>query len=76
MKTFKNPEYQIRKAHEDAINSLIPIAEIEADRKIKRLKSPFRSMKGKDESVFNYSYWTQYFHQAMNRMTKEEGLRC
>lgn len=61
--------------HQKEIDKFIPLAEAEATRKVTKLAQKTKSVKGKDGKPFNYCFWTEFFHKAMNRMTSAAGLR-
>jgi hypothetical protein len=57
------------------INALIPAAEKEATEKVKLKKKVSEERPGVDGKPFNWCFWTEYYHVAMNRMAIEKGLR-
>ena len=77
--------------YEAAINRLIPIAEEETIKKLLKLQPEWKkdlyyknfrasldithSVIGVDEKPAIYSCFTEIFHQTMNRLAREEGLR-
>lgn len=63
------------KPYEGKINSLIPKAVKEANRKIKDLEEPTVIRRGKDDSQYVHHFWSEFFHQAMNRLAFEAGFR-
>lgn len=64
-----DPNYELR------INSLIPLAEKEAKEKVEKLGVKTKSVAGKNGEIFEYDYWTEFFHEAMNRLSIEAKLR-
>ena len=61
--------------YEKSINALIPAAEKEARMKVTILGKETEERPGVDDKPFNWDFWTEYFHAAMNRMAIEAGLR-
>ena len=61
---------------EEKINALIPAAEKEADKKVAKLGKESEVCQGMDGKPFNWSFWTQFYHAAMNRMAIKDGIRC
>jgi hypothetical protein len=57
------------------INELILIAEKEAKAKVASLGKAFEIRPGKDKKPWKYDFFTQFFHEAMDRMTIEAGIR-
>ena len=60
--------------HEKLINDQIPRAEKEATEKAEKLPE-YEVRKGVDGKKMNWHFWTEYYHQAMNRMAKQRRLR-
>jgi len=60
--------------HEQYINSLIPYAELDADKAVKG-KPRMEKRRGKHGVWYNHCHWTTAFHAAMNKLTRERGLR-
>ena len=69
---MKKPYYD--KAHEAAIDALIPEAEETANLMVE-LGKAWTPRKGPDGKIFRYDYFTREFHNAMNRLASEKGLR-
>jgi hypothetical protein len=63
------------KNHIDSINALIPKADAEARRKVLRTGRVNEKRVGVDGISCSWDFFTEYFHEAMNRMTAQEGLR-
>jgi hypothetical protein len=63
-------------AHETAVNNCIPKAERMANAKLELADDHYVELVGKDGNAFNYCMWTEYFHEAMNMLTKRAGIRC
>lgn len=63
--------------HEQEINELIPTAEYIATLRMRDHKQKYEVCKSPhvDHDTFRYCIWTEYFHAAMNQLTKKEGLR-
>jgi hypothetical protein len=57
------------------INALISFAEREAIAKVKRLGKKNELRPGKDGNDFRWDFQSEYFHDAINRMAREQGLR-
>ena len=60
--------------HEKKINKFIEKAEGLADKKLKESKDHYVLRKGKNEP-YNHCLWSQYFHEAMDKLTVKAGLR-
>ena len=58
-----------------SIDNLIPIAKKEATRKVAILGKETEIRSGADGKSFNWDFWTEFFHAAMNRMAIEKGFR-
>jgi len=62
-----------------AINKLIPSAAKEADKKLRAHKltggADAEERAGAKGSTYRHVFWNQFYHQAMNRLAKERGLR-
>lgn len=56
------------------INRLIPLARKEAKRKVRENGREYELREHKGEP-YHHDFWTEYFHEAMDRLTKEQGLR-
>ena len=61
--------------HIKSVNGLIITAMLQASKKQKQTRKTFKSVPGVDKRHFRWCYWTQYFHEAMAKLTKEAGLR-
>jgi hypothetical protein len=61
--------------YEKSIDALIPAAEKEATKKVAILGKETEVRPGVDEKSFNWDFWTEFFHAAMNRMAIKAGLR-
>jgi hypothetical protein len=61
--------------HVSNINNFIYKAEQEADKKIEETGVLYVTKPGVDGVDFKWCMWTEHFHSAMNRMTRESGLR-
>lgn len=57
------------------INSLIPRAEKMARKKVDRTGKGYESRIGVDGREYRHCFWSQYFHEAMNKLTKQHGVR-
>jgi hypothetical protein len=60
--------------HEEFVNSFIPVAEKRAIMRVKELDSPTELRNGED-GPWMYDFFTLFFHQEMDAILKEEGLR-
>ena len=67
---MKPDENYIRK-----VDELIPLAEKAANDRIKGRKK-MAVVAGVDGMPYKWDYWTQYFHEEMNRLADERRLRC
>lgn len=55
--------------HEDKINAFIPLAEEIANQRVKALKKVSEKRPhGADGGKFTWDYFTQFFHEEMNRL--------
>ena len=70
--------------HTKTIDTLIPQAELEATKMVADLGEDYETRKrviGKNKSgedaftKYKHCFFTEFFHEAMNRLTKERGLR-
>ena len=61
--------------HEGLINALIPRAEQEATTKAANMPEQYETRTGAEGKPMNWHFWTEYYHQAMNRMAKQRRLR-
>ncbi|MBW1812164.1 MAG: hypothetical protein JRJ39_00450 [Deltaproteobacteria bacterium] len=61
--------------YEKDVDFFIPYAEIEAMKRVEALGVPGELRAGAGGGTYLHSFKTEFFHQAMNRMTKEAGLR-
>ena len=61
--------------HEKKISKFIPKAEVEATNKVSSTGLVTEQRMGANKEKYTFCYWTLFFHQAMNRLTKEAGLR-
>lgn len=61
--------------HISKINALIPLTETEAKRKVKEFGKVNELRDGALKSKYNHDFKTEFFHQAMNRLAVEAGLR-
>lgn len=64
----------------EAINALIPKAWKEAGEMVKKTGVAFEeragsTREGNNGEIYNHCFRSQYFHEIMNRMTLERGLR-
>lgn len=58
-----------------AIDRLIPGASREATVRVRELPSRYETRIGVDGEPVQHDFWTEYFHEAMNRRAKEHELR-
>jgi hypothetical protein len=61
--------------YEQDINSLIPIAEKEAKAKAKEFGKLNELKPGVDGRTYFHCFFSEFFHQAMNRLAFESGFR-
>lgn len=67
---------RVQTNYEKQIDKLIPMAMRSADKRLRRSgKSPNERREGVDGSKFNWYRWNEYYHQAMNDLAHEAGLR-
>ena len=67
--------------YEAQINALIPLAESMADARIKGMRKTHEKRSGKyregnNGTEYIHCFWSQYFHEAMNKLAQERGLRA
>lgn len=78
--SFKRKE-EIDRDYQDNINHFIPAAVAEAkERAIELAKvtgghTYTEKLNSKFSEMYRHHYFTEFFHEAMNRMTREAGLR-
>jgi len=60
-----NPEY------EKARNALIPLAEASATQRVKAFGEKWDLRHGADGKMVKWDYWTQFFHEEMNKLWEE-----
>ena len=63
-------------SHEREVDSLIPKAIKAADRKLKKLPNKHEKRTGSDGTPYKHCFWTEFYHEAMNRLTRKAGLRA
>ena len=63
------------KKYRDKIDALVPFAEAEALKRVKEFGKKTEERIGIDGKPFKWDYFTQFFHEEMNRMCREKGLR-
>ena len=64
-------------SHEEHVNSYIPEAKRLATKQLmkkKKLENRIRLHKGEPQT-YTHCFFSEYFHAAMNQLTKETGLR-
>jgi len=61
--------------HEEKIDSLISLADAEALEIVNRMGEKSVFVKGVDKQNYAWDHHTFFFHQAMNRLCREKGLR-
>ena len=61
--------------YEKSVNALIPEAVKKADAKVKKWGEATESRMGVDGAKCTWSFWTQFFHEEMNRLAHKAGLR-
>ena len=64
----------VDKAYEAARNKLIPEAEAVANRRVREQGATHKEVKGKDGVIFKWSFFSQFFHEEMNRLAMSTGL--
>lgn len=64
-----NPE------HIKKINALIPLAEKEARQKLKTKQNKTESRIGAYGKLYDHYFYSEFFHNAMNRLAIKAGLR-
>jgi len=63
------------KKYRDKIDALVPFAEAEAQKRVKKLGKEIEERIGKDGKPFKWCFFTQFFHEEINKLCKAEGLR-
>jgi len=61
--------------YEERIDSLIPLADVEAFEIVNRIGQKSVLVKGVDNQNYAWDHYTFFFHQAMNRIARERGVR-
>ena len=68
------PEFSELTDYQTARNALIATAEREATSKLGPGSKKFGTRPGANGEPFNFCLWTEFFHEAMDRMAKEAKL--
>ena len=63
------------KKYKDKVDALVDFAEKAAQERVKKLGKETEERIGKDGKPFNWDFFTEFFHEEMDRMCKEMGLR-
>lgn len=71
----KEKRLKVDPAHVAKIDKLIPTAKMMATKKMSEVGKVSEVRKGKLSVSYNHCFWSQYFHEAMNMLTREAGLR-
>lgn len=66
---------KVELTYEQQINALIPEASKLADVRTKALPYKTEWRTGLGSILYNWDYWTQFFHEEMNKLAREAGLR-
>jgi hypothetical protein len=61
--------------HVDKIDSLIPQAILEAEEIVKQIGAEYVTVKGVDGTPYRWDWFSFWFHQTMNRLCRQRGLR-
>jgi len=61
--------------HQKEVNDLIPVAWEEARKRVEKLGVKSISRIGADGKDYSHDLRSAFYHENMNRMTKEAGLR-
>jgi len=61
--------------YSESIDALIPEAEKIANERVREIGKKWDPRKGPDGKIFRYDYFTRFFHEEMNRLASEKGLR-
>ena len=69
MKPYYDSDYNA------AINALIPEAEKIARQRVREIGKAWNPRKGRDGNLYRMDYWTREFHNAMNELASDRGLR-
>lgn len=65
-----------KKNHKKQINALIPIASKRAKKRVRELRGITEVLViGIGGNIYPWDFFTEYFHEEMNKMAKEKGLR-
>ena len=63
------------KTYKDKVDALVDFAEKAAQERVKKLGRETEERIGKDGKLFKWCFFTQFFHEEMNRMCREKELR-
>ena len=63
------------KTYRDKIDALVPFAERAALKRVKEYGKEVEERIGKDGKPFNWNFFTEFFHEEMDRMCREKELR-
>ena len=63
------------KTYKDKVDALVDFAEKAAQERVKKLGKKTEERIGKDGKPFNWDFFTEFFHEEMDRMCREKELR-
>ena len=63
------------KKYKDTVDALVDFAEKAAQERVKKLGKETEERIGKDGKPFNWDFFTEFFHEEMDRMCREKELR-
>ena len=63
------------KKYRDKVDALVPFAERAALKRVKEFGKKTEERIGKDGKLFKWCFFTQFFHEEMNKLCKEKGIR-
>ena len=63
------------KKYRDKIDALVPFAEAEAQKRVREFGKKTEERIGKDGKLLKWCFFTQFFHEEMNRMCRKKEIR-
>ena len=63
------------KKYRDKIDALVPFAEAEALKRVKEYGRKTEERVGVDGKLFKWDFFTEFFHEEINKLCKAERLR-
>ena len=63
------------KSYIDKIDALIDFATLTAEKRVKKLGKETKTVKGVNGVDIEWDYFTEFFHEEMDKLCREKGLR-